>query len=102
MAFAIACSRSPSSILRCVFLPATKEREIRTRLEPLYRIAKALLPTLDISHQNRLNYASLANCYTVHDLRNLKADQTHLYLLCYAWQGHSQITDNRSMRWPTT
>ncbi|RMW25877.1 hypothetical protein ALO97_200175 [Pseudomonas syringae pv. tagetis] len=35
--------------------------------------------------QNLLYYASLANFYTVHVLRNLKADQSHLYLLCYAW-----------------
>ena len=32
--------------------------------------------------------------YTVHDLRNIKADQTHLYLLCYAWQRYRQLTDN--------
>lgn len=71
-----------------------REREKRAKLEPLYGIAKALLPTLDISQQNRLHYASLANFYTVHDLRNLKTDQTHLYLLCYAWQRYRQITDN--------
>lgn len=37
---------------------------------------------------------SLANFYTVHDLRSLKVDQTHLYLLCYAWQRYRQLTDN--------
>jgi hypothetical protein len=39
-------------------------------------------------------YASLANFYTVHDLRNLKPEQTHLYLLCYAWLRYRQLTDN--------
>lgn len=34
-----------------------REREKRTLLEPLYRIAKALLPTLGISQQNLLYYA---------------------------------------------
>ena len=63
-----------------------REREKRALLEPLHRIAKALLPKLGVSQQNLLYYASLANFYTAHDLRNLKADQTHLYLLCYAWQ----------------
>ena len=71
-----------------------REREKRALLEPLHRIAKALLPKLGVSQQNRLYYASLANFYTVHDLRNLKADQPHLYLLCYAWQRYRQLSDN--------
>ena len=71
-----------------------REREKRARLEPLYRIAKALLPKLAISQQNLLYYASLANFYTVYDLRRLKSEQTHLYLLCYAWQRYRQLTDN--------
>lgn len=71
-----------------------REREKRAQLEPLHRIVKALLPKLGVSQQNLLYYASLANFYTVHDLRNLKADQTHLYLLCYAWQRYRQLTDN--------
>jgi len=71
-----------------------REREKRALLEPLHGIAKALLPKLGASQQNLLYYASLANFYTVHDLRNLKADQTHLYLLCYAWQRYRQLSDN--------
>ncbi len=71
-----------------------REREKRALLEPLHRIAKALLPKLGVSQQNLLYYASLASFYTVHDLRNLKADQTHLYLLCYAWQRYRQFSDN--------
>ena len=71
-----------------------REREKHTLLEPLHRIAKALLPKLGVSQQNLLYYASLANFYTVHDLRNLKADQTHLYLLCYAWRRYRQFSDN--------
>src|SRR5208282_5486304 len=70
------------------------EREKRAKLEPLYRIAKALLPKLAISQQNLLYYASLANLYTVYDLRRLKPEQTRLYLLCYAWQRYRQLTDN--------
>ncbi|MGA8054551.1 MAG: Tn3 family transposase [Burkholderiales bacterium] len=71
-----------------------REREKRTTLEPLHGIAKVLLPKLGISQQNLLYYASLANFYTVHDLRNLKADQTQLYLMCYAWVRYRQLTDN--------
>ena len=71
-----------------------REREKRATLKPLHEIAKALLPKLGISRQNFLYYASLANFYTVHDLRNLKAEQTQLYLLCYAWVRYRQLTDN--------
>lgn len=61
-----------------------QEREKRAILAPLHRKACDILPALNISQQNLLYYASLANFYTVYDLRELKPDQTHLYLLCYA------------------
>ena len=70
------------------------ERQKRLTLAPLYTIAKALLPRLEISHLNIAYYASLANFYTIYDLRRLKSGQTHLYLLCYAWQRYRQLTDN--------
>jgi TnpA family transposase len=70
------------------------ERHKRATLAPLYRVAKALLPRLDISQQNVAYYASLAHYYTIYDLRRLKPGQTHLYLLCYAWQRFRQLTDN--------
>jgi TnpA family transposase len=70
------------------------EREKRAKLEPLYLIARALLPKLGVSQRNLHHYASLANFYTVYDLRRLKTEQTHLYLLCYAWQRYRQFTDN--------
>nr|QVQ61022.1 hypothetical protein MJEJOPCA_00030 [Escherichia sp.] len=71
-----------------------REREKRTLLAPLHWIAKGLLPKLGISQQNLLYYASLANFYTVHDLRNLKPEQTLLYLLCYARVRYRQLSDN--------
>ncbi|MFM7348816.1 MAG: Tn3 family transposase [Erythrobacter sp.] len=71
-----------------------REREKRVRLEPLYRAAKQLLPQLAISQQNLHHYASLANFYTVYDLRRMKAEQAQLYLLCFAWQRYRQFTDN--------
>lgn len=71
-----------------------REREKRAGLEPLYRIAKTLLPGLAISQQNLLYYASLANFYTAYDLRHLKPEQTYLYLLCYVWKRYRQLTDN--------
>ena len=70
------------------------ERQKRLTLAPLYAIAKALLPNLDLSQLNIAYYASLANFYTIYDLRRLKPGQTNLYLLCYAWQRYRQLTDN--------
>ena len=70
------------------------ERHKRAPLEPLYRLAKALLPKLAISQQNLNYYASLAHYYTIYDLRRLKTGQTYLYLLCYAWQRYQQFSDN--------
>ena len=70
------------------------ERQKRLTLAPLYAIAKTLLPSLDLSQLNIAYYASLANFYTIYDLRRLKSGQTNLYLLCYAWQRYRQLTDN--------
>ena len=70
------------------------ERQKRLTLAPLYTIAKALLPSLDLSQLNIAYYASLANFYTTYDLRRLKPGQTYLFLLCYAWQRYRQLTDN--------
>ena len=70
------------------------ERQKRLTLAPLYAIAKSLLPSLDLSRLNIAYYSSLANFYTIYDLRRLKPGQTYLYLLCYAWQRYQQLTDN--------
>ena len=70
------------------------ERKKRATLEPLYRVAKTLLPKLAISQQNLNYYANLANFYTIYDLRRLRPEQTYLYLLCYAWLRYRQFTDN--------
>jgi TnpA family transposase len=70
------------------------ERQKRALLDPLDAIAKALLPTLGLSQQNLLYYASLATFYTVYDLRRLRPEQTQLYLLCYVWLRYRQLTDN--------
>jgi TnpA family transposase len=70
------------------------ERQKRATLESVYRLAKTLLPKLEISQKNHHYYASLANYYTIYDLRRLKPGQTYLYLLCYAWQRYQQLNDN--------
>ncbi|MDA8307494.1 MAG: Tn3 family transposase [Deltaproteobacteria bacterium] len=70
------------------------ERQKRATLAPLYAIAKALLPGLGISQLNIAYYASLANYYTIYDLRRFKPGRAYLYLLCYAWQRYRLLSDN--------
>lgn len=70
------------------------ERQKHVTLEPLYRVAKTLLPSLGVAQQNLAYYASLANYYTIYDLRRMNHGQSALYLLCYAWQRYRQLTDN--------
>ena len=70
------------------------EREKRAAIAPLFRVAKEAVPKLEISQQNAGYYASLATYYTIHDLRRLKPEQTHLYLLCYAKQRYRPFTDH--------
>jgi hypothetical protein len=79
-----------------------REREKRGRLELLYRIAKTLLPKLAVSQQNLLYYASLANFYTVYDLRRLKAQQTTC--TCCATSGNATGSSPTisSTPWATT
>jgi TnpA family transposase len=70
-----------------------RERDKRERLQPLYLAAKRLLPILATSQQNLQHYASLANFYTVFELRRMKPEQANLYLLCFVWQRYRQFTD---------
>ncbi|WP_148245201.1 Tn3 family transposase [Enterobacter asburiae] len=79
----------------------SRERDKRGQLAPLYQMARKLLPGLGISQQNLLYFASLVNFYTIHDLRNLRKEQTWLYLLCYIWLRYRQFSDNliSAMMW---
>ncbi|EBR2769062.1 hypothetical protein B5V48_25105 [Salmonella enterica] len=70
------------------------ERKKKDLLASLYRVARQLLPGLGISQQNLLYFASLVSFYTIHDLRNLKQEQSELYLLCYVWLRYRQLSDN--------
>lgn len=63
-------------------------------LKPLRHLAKTLLPVLEISGQNIITYASLANYYTIYDLERFDDERTYLYLLCYAFKRYQQVSDN--------
>lgn len=71
------------------------ERNKLLKLKPFYVIAKSLLPALALSQKNIQYYASLADYYSIRELREkLLPELTQLYLLCYAWQRYRQINDN--------
>jgi hypothetical protein len=71
------------------------ERHKLEILRPIYKIAKQMMPQLQLSQQNIHHYASLANYHTIHDLREmLTPELTYLYLICYSWKRFRQISDN--------
>lgn len=71
------------------------ERDKLISIKPLYLLAQSLLPKLNLSHQNMQYYASLVDYYTTYDLRKeLKSEQTYLYLLCYIQQRYLHLNDN--------
>lgn len=70
------------------------ERQKHAILDPLYGIARDILPCLGISQQNITHYANLINYYTIYDLERFGAEQTYLYLLCYVFKRFHQINDN--------
>ena len=71
------------------------EREKLLSIKPLYQLAKSLLPKLNLSQQNVHYYASLVDYYDIYDLRKeLKSEQTYLYLLCYLSQRYLHLNDN--------
>lgn len=71
------------------------EREKFLSIKPLYRLAKFLLPQLNLSQRNIHYYASFIDYYDIYDLRKeLKSEQTYLYLLCYLSRRYLQLNDN--------
>jgi len=71
------------------------ERDKKLAVKPLYQLAISLLSKLNLSQQNIQYYASLVDYYTVYDLRKqLKSEQTYLYLLCYIQQRYLHLNDN--------
>jgi len=75
--------------------------EIRTSVEKhkllstIHQNAVRIIEQLDISDQNILYYAELAEQYTIYGLKNLKqANLARLYLLCYVHQRFLKINDH--------
>jgi hypothetical protein len=53
------------------------------KIKPLYAVAQAVLPRLDISNESIKYYASLINYYSVFQMSQLGENLAHIYLLCF-------------------
>lgn len=71
-----------------------QEVEYYGQYQPLYLIAKRLLPILEISKNGVAYYASLVEHYTVQSLTRIHADQTCLWLLCFIYHRCQRMLDN--------
>ena len=73
----------------------TKEIAKHQASAELFKSAKHIIPTLEISEQNIRYYAYLVDYYTVDRLKELTDQNTaKLYLLCYVYYRFAKISDN--------
>lgn len=77
------------------FKPQSLRQETKRKafIEPLYSTAKLLVEKLDISNENIHYYASLAEHYTVGELRQFKNGMAYVFLLCYLHYRYRSIND---------
>lgn len=70
-----------------------KETSRKEILEPLFKIAQPLLEKLTISNENVNYYASLANHYTVGELRQFKGGLHYVFILSFVRQRYQECND---------
>lgn len=77
------------------FKPQSLRQETKRKafIEPLYPTAKLLVEKLNISNENIRYYASLAEHYTVGQLRQFKNGMAYVFLLCYLHYRYRRIND---------
>jgi TnpA family transposase len=78
------------------FKPTAIRQEIEyyEQYQPLYQIAKRLLPILNISKNSVAYYASLVEHYTYQSLNRINSSQTCLWLLCFIFHRCQRMLDN--------
>ena len=78
------------------FKPTAIRQEINyyQRYQPMYEIAKRLLPRLEISKNGIAYYADLVEHYTVQSLSRINVDQACLWLLCFIFHRCQRMLDN--------
>ena len=65
------------------------------QIQALYKVAKSLLPALDISNESIKYYASLVSYYSVYKLRQLTNEYlVYIYLLCFIFHRYQRLNDN--------
>lgn len=80
-----------------------KQKQIKEEIkklndhETLYKIARDILPKLNISNQCIYYYASLAEHYPISNLKKLSLTKQAIYIICYAYHRHQKINDNLTM-----
>lgn len=77
------------------FKPQSLRQETKRKvfIDPLYPTMKLLVDKLDISNENIRYYASLAEHYTVGELRQFKNGMVYIFLLCYLHYRYHRIND---------
>ena len=70
-----------------------KETARKEILDPLFIIAQPLLKKLSISNENINYYASLANHYTVGELRQFKGGVHYIFILSFIRQRYQECND---------
>ena len=68
-----------------------KETNRKEIIEPLFKIAQPLLEKLGVSNENINYYASLANHYTVGELRQFKGGMHYIFLLSFIRQRYQGL-----------
>ncbi len=63
-------------------------------IQPLYLLAKQVLPLLDISSESIKYYASLVTYYSVFRLKQLDEHVIDVYLLCFVYHRYQRLHDN--------
>jgi len=71
-----------------------KEIDYYKKYEPLFKIAKRVLPEVKISNNTIIYNANLVEHYTVQSLDRLNERQTCLWLLCFIYQRCQRMLDN--------
>ena len=71
-----------------------QEIERGEQIRPLYHLGQNLLPTLGISNESIIYYASLVTYYTVFRLKQLDERMVYLYLLCFVYHRYQRLHDN--------
>jgi TnpA family transposase len=71
-------------------------REIQRgqQMKPLYKIARRLLPQLNISNESIKYYASLIHYYTVYQMSQRDFSLISVYLLCFIYDRYQMVQDH--------